>query len=236
MKIIVVGTGFVGLTHAAVCSEYGHEVYAYDIDAERIAAYSTGKAEAIERYVNEPGLPAIVAENLGRYLFFTNDLAPVIEGTDAIFLCLPTPPRPDGSSDLSAYFAGVNYLAQLLAARQDQRRVVLINKSTVPIGTARQLESVLRDYQVPNAGVASNPEFLPEGDAVEKSRRPDRVVVGADHEEDFRILRRIYSQFVNHVRIRYIETTPETAEAIKYVGNKIGRASCRERGWIAAVA
>jgi UDPglucose 6-dehydrogenase len=79
----------------------------------------------------------------------------------------------------------------------------------------------LNKHQVPNAGVASNPEFLPEGDAVEKSRRPDRVVVGADTDEDQRILRRIYSQFVNHVRIRYIETTPETAEAIKYVANTL---------------
>ncbi|KPV49773.1 GDP-mannose dehydrogenase, partial [Kouleothrix aurantiaca] len=95
------------------------------------------------------------------------------------------------------------------------------NKSTVPIGTARQLERKLREYNVPNAGVASNPEFLPEGDAVEKSRRPDRVTVGADTEDDFRIIRRIYSQFVNHVRIRYIETTPETAEAIKYVANTL---------------
>jgi UDPglucose 6-dehydrogenase len=221
MKIIVVGTGFVGLTHAAVCSEYGHEVYAYDIDKRRIAAYQSGKAEQIEHYVNEPGLPGIVAENLGRYLFFMDDIRPVIEGTDAIFLCLPTPPKPDGSSDLSYYFDGVNFLAGLLAQRQDTRRVVLINKSTVPIGTARRLESVLREMGVPNAGVASNPEFLPEGDAVEKSRRPDRVVVGADTADDFAIIRRIYSQFVNHVRIRYIETTPETAEAIKYVANTL---------------
>ena len=221
MKIIVVGTGFVGLTHAAVCSEYGHEVYAYDIDKRRIEAYRSGEPERIEHYVNEPGLTGVIAENVGRYLFFVDDIRPVIEGTDAIFLCLPTPPKPDGSSDLSYYFEGVNFLAELLARRQDTRRVVLINKSTVPIGTARRLESVLRDYNVPNAGVASNPEFLPEGDAVEKSRRPDRVVVGADSEEDFRIIRRIYSQFVNHVRIRYIETTPETAEAIKYVANTL---------------
>jgi UDPglucose 6-dehydrogenase len=204
-----------------VCSEYGHEVYAYDIDKRRIAAYASGDRAAIEHYINEPGLPAIIAENLGRYLFFTDDITPLIEGTDAIFLCLPTPPKPDGSSDLRYYFDAVNYLAELLAARQDTRRVVLINKSTVPIGTARRLEAVLRDHNVPNAGVASNPEFLPEGDAVEKSRRPDRVVVGADTEEDFRIIRRIYSQFVNHVRIRYIETTPETAETIKYVANTL---------------
>lgn len=221
MKIIVVGTGFVGLTHAAVCSEYGHEVYAYDIDEQRIEAYRTAQRENIERYVSEPGLPSIIAENINRYLFFVTEIESLIEGTDAIFLCLPTPPKPNGSSDLSFYFNALEYIAQVLAKRQDKRRVVLINKSTVPIGTARQLEAILKKHNVPNAGVASNPEFLPEGDAVEKSRRPDRVVVGADTEEDFRIMRRIYSQFYNHVRIRYIETTPETAEAIKYVANTL---------------
>ena len=221
MKIIVVGTGFVGLTHAATCSEYGHEVYAYDIDKSRIEAYQSADPDRIEQHVNEPGLAAVIEETINRYLFFTCDIESVIEGTDAIFLCLPTPPKPDGSSDLSYYFDAVNYIASLLARRQDQRRVVMINKSTVPIGTARQLEEVLREHNVPNTGVASNPEFLPEGDAVEKSRKPDRVVVGADTQADFEILRRIYSQFVNHVRIRYIETTPETAEAIKYVANTL---------------
>lgn len=221
MKIIVAGTGFVGLTHAAVCSEYGHEVYAYDIDEKRIAAYRSADREQIEHYVNEPGLAQVIAENINRYLFFVTEIESIIEGTDAIFLCLPTPPNPNGSSDLSFYFDALDYLAGLLAKRQDTRRVVLVNKSTVPIGTARQLEAVLQKHNVPNAGVASNPEFLPEGDAVEKSRRPDRVVVGADTTEDFSILRRIYSQFTNHVRIAYIETTPETAESIKYVANTL---------------
>ncbi|MFN8530942.1 MAG: nucleotide sugar dehydrogenase [Anaerolineae bacterium] len=221
MKIIVVGTGFVGLTHAATTSEYGHEVYAYDIDAERIAAYQSADAARIERHVNEPGLSQVIAENVNRYLFFTTDVASIIEGVDAIFLCTATPPKYDGSTDLSFYTNAANTLAALLAKRKDQRRVVIINKSTVPIGTARYLEGIMREHGVPNFGVASNPEFLPEGDAVEKSRKPDRVVVGADTDEDFRILRRIYSQFVNHVRIRYIETTPETAEGIKYVANTL---------------
>jgi UDPglucose 6-dehydrogenase len=221
MKIIVAGTGFVGLTHAATTSEYGHEVYAYDIDKERIAAYQSADPERIEHYVNEPGLASVIQENLGRYLFFTTDIESIIEGTDAIFLCLPTPPNPNGSSDLSFYFNALNYIAELLAKRQDQRRVVLINKSTVPVGTGRQLEAILRKHNVPNAGIASNPEFLPEGDAVEKSRKPDRVVIGADTEDDFKIVRRIYSQFVNHVRINYLETTVETAEAIKYVSNTL---------------
>ena len=91
----------------------------------------------------------------------------------------------------------------------------------MPIGTARRLQAILRSHDVSNFGTASNPEFLPEGDAVEKSRRPDRVVVGCDTPEDFHILRSVYPQFYNHVRIGYIETTPETAEAIKYVANTL---------------
>ena len=125
MKIIVVGTGFVGLTHAATTSEYGHEVYAYDIDKARIAAYQSAEQEKIEHYVNEPGLASVIQDNLDRYLFFTTDIEPIIEGTDAIFLCLPTPPNPNGSSDLSFYFNALKYIAGLLAKRKDQRRVVL---------------------------------------------------------------------------------------------------------------
>lgn len=219
MKIIVAGTGYVGLVHAAVCSEYGHEVYAYDNDINKINAFSGGQAEKIEQYVNEPGLANIIKETVGKYLFFSSDLKAIIEGTDAIFLCLPTPPNLNGSTNLVFYDAAAEDIAQALAEREDERRVVLVNKSTVPIGTARHLEEIIKNHDVKNFGVASNPEFLAEGTAVTQARKPDRVVVGCDHEADFKILRRVYSQFVNHVRIKYIETTPETAEAIKYVAN-----------------
>ncbi|MCA9963897.1 MAG: UDP-glucose/GDP-mannose dehydrogenase family protein, partial [Anaerolineales bacterium] len=87
--------------------------------------------------------------------------------------------------------------------------------------SARLLEQVMKEHGVKNFGIASNPEFLAQGNAIEGSRRPDRVVVGADSDEDFKIMRRVYSQFINHVRIRYLETTPETAEAIKYMGNTL---------------
>lgn len=122
MKIIVAGTGFVGLTHAAILSESGHEVYAYDIDKTKIAAYNSGKREKIERYVNEPGLASVIAETLNRYLFFVgqNGIEEVIEGTEAIFLCLPTPPNLDGSTNLSYYTNAVKYLGGLLAKRQDR--------------------------------------------------------------------------------------------------------------------
>ncbi len=221
MKIIVVGTGFVGLPHAAVMAEYGHEVHAYDIDKKRITAYKTGEAEEIERYVNEPGLVSAIQETKERYLFFTCDVSEVVDGTDIFFFCLNTPPKRDGSTDLSYYTNAAHTIAELLAKREDKKRVVLVNKSTVPVGTARLLQNIMNEHNVENFGVASNPEFLAQGNAVDGSRKPDRVVVGADTEEDFQIIRRIYAQFVNHVRIRYLETTPETAESIKYVANNL---------------
>lgn len=221
MKIIVVGTGFVGLTHAAVCSEYGHQVYAYDIDESRIAAYQSAQRENIEKHVNEPGLAVIIAENIDRYIYFTTDITSEIKDADVIFMCLNTPPNLDGSTNLQYYLNASHHLGALLAKRDSSQRVLLVNKSTVPIGSARMLQQVLNEHGVKNFGVASNPEFLPQGNAVESSRKPDRVVVGADNEDDMEIMRRVYPQFVNHVRIRYIETTPESAEAIKYMANSL---------------
>jgi UDPglucose 6-dehydrogenase len=221
MKIIVVGTGFVGLTHAAVCSEYGHQVYAYDISQERIAAYRSGEREKIERFVNEPGLADVIEENMDQYLYFTTEIDSIIDDADVIFMCLPTPPKLDGSTNLEYYLNATHHLGNLLAKRSTDHRIVLVNKSTVPIGSARLLQQVLTEHGVENFGVASNPEFLPQGNAVEASRKPDRVVVGADTPEDLELIRRVYPQFVNHVRIRYIETTPETAEAIKYMANAL---------------
>ncbi|MCE2489852.1 MAG: UDP-glucose/GDP-mannose dehydrogenase family protein, partial [Anaerolineae bacterium] len=103
MKVIVVGAGFVGLTHAAICSEYGHDVWACDVDPDRLAAFRSARRDAIERYVNEPGLADIIADKVGRSLHFVDDLCDVIDGTDAIFLCLPTPSGANGAADLSYY-------------------------------------------------------------------------------------------------------------------------------------
>ena len=160
MKIIVAGTGYVGLVQAAVCSEYGHQVYAYDNNVEKIKSYASGDAAEIEKHVNEPGLSNLIKDMLGKYLFFSSDIETIIEGTDVIFLCLPTPPNLDGSTNLTFYDAAASELAALLAKRKDKRRVVLVNKSTVPIGTARHLENIMKDHGVENVGVASNPEFL----------------------------------------------------------------------------
>ena len=221
MKIVVIGTGYVGLPHAAVCAEYGHEVYAVDIDEKRIEAYKTGQREHIEHYVNEPGLATLVSEVIDRHLFFSTRIDDVTEGAEAYFMCLNTPPQRDGSTDLKYFEGAAHMLGEALARRKNQSRVLVINKSTVPIGTVRLMQKILMEHGIVDFGVASNPEFLAQGNAVEGSRRPDRVVVGADSSVDFEALRRIYPQFVNHVRIEYLETTPETAEAIKYVANTL---------------
>ncbi len=221
MKVIVIGTGYVGLPHGAILAEYGHEVYAYDINEDRINAYKSGDRAAIEHQVNEPGLAAVIQETLDKTLFFTTDITDVIEGTDIVFMCLNTPPQRDGATDMKYLVSAATHLAKLLANRKDKRRVLVVNKSTVPVGTARMVEGILQDAGADNVGVASNPEFLAQGNAVEGSRRPDRVVVGADTDEDLQLLRNVYSAYVNHVRIRYIETTPETAESIKYMSNTL---------------
>ncbi len=219
MKIIVAGTGYVGLVHAAVCSEFGHEVIAYDNDVDKVKAFSSAEPERIQQYVNEPGLADAIRKVNGKHLFFSSALEDIVEGTDVIFLCLPTPPNLDGSTNLNYYDAAVTDIAKQLQQRRDPRRVVVVNKSTVPIGTAAHLKSVLNLHQVKNVGVASNPEFLAEGTAVPEARKPDRIVVGCNHEQDFILLQRVYAKFVHHVQTKYIETTPETAEAIKYVAN-----------------
>ena len=148
MKIIVAGTGYVGLVHAAVCSEYGHEVYAYDIDPDKIKAFSTRQTEEIEKYVNEPGLTNIIKETLGNYLFFSSDLNSILEGTDAVFMCLPTPPNLDGSTNLTFYNAAAENIAMTVAKRKDKRRIIFVNKSTVPIGTARHLQDIMNTHGV----------------------------------------------------------------------------------------
>jgi UDPglucose 6-dehydrogenase len=231
MKILVMGTGFVGLTHAAVCAELGHEVVAYDVDAARIAAYASGEPDAIERHINEPGLADCIAAHLGENLRFIADPPGLAEalgagdtraGAEVVFLCVPTPAQPNGATDRSFYLAAARQVAALLARRVSLGRVAVVNKSTVPIGTTRLLAQILREHGAHNAGAVSNPEFLPQGSALAAARKPDRMVIGADVEEDFLLLRRVYARIAGATgAIPYLETTPETAEAIKYASNAL---------------
>ncbi len=215
MRIAIVGAGYVGLVSGACFSEFGVDVTCVDSDPAKIEKL---KAGGIPIY--EPGLDDLVARNVaaGR-LSFSTELAPAVDGADAIFIAVGTPSRRgDGHADLSYVYAAAEEIAAALTGR-----AVVVTKSTVPVGTGVEVERVIakrrpdlqagKDYDV-----ASNPEFLREGSAIEDFMHPDRVVVGAESEHARDVLSALY-------RPLYLRETPivhtarETAELIKYAAN-----------------
>jgi len=211
MRIAMVGTGYVGLVSGACLSEFGHEVVCIDNDGSKIDALKAGRIP-----IFEPGLEEVVANNVkaGR-LSFANDLAKAVPGADAIFIAVGTPSRRgDGHADLTYVFAAAEEIARGLDGY-----TVIVTKSTVPVGTGRKVEEILRRSR-PDAAfdVASNPEFLREGSAIEDFRRPDRVVVGAETERARSVMKEVYRPlYLNETPILF--TTRETAELIKYAAN-----------------
>jgi len=211
MRIAVIGTGYVGLVSGACFSEFGVSVVCVDKEEAKIARLQRG-----EMPIYEPGLESLVAANVaaGR-LSFTTELKPAIAGADAVFIAVGTPSRRgDGHADLSYVFAAAEEIGGALTDY-----TVVVTKSTVPVGTGRQVAAILR--RVCPGGqfdVASNPEFLREGSAIEDFMRPDRVVIGADSERAQAVMRQLY-------RPLYLIETPmlftdiETAELIKYAAN-----------------
>ena len=216
MRIAVIGTGYVGLVSGACFSEFGVSVTCVDTDAAKIARLRRG-----EMPIYEPGLEALVADNTaaGR-LSFTTELLPAIEGADAVFIAVGTPSRRgDGHADLSYVFAAASEIGRALAETRAGGYTVVVTKSTVPVGTGREVAAILHRV-CPNArfDVASNPEFLREGSAIEDFMRPDRVVIGADSDRAREVMRQVY-------RPLYLSETPmlftdiETAELVKYAAN-----------------
>src|SRR5215469_18645502 len=183
MRIAVIGTGYVGLVSGACFSEFGVSVTCVDTDRAKIARLQRG-----EMPIYEPGLDELVAANTnaGR-LSFTSELAPAIEGADAVFIAVGTPSRRgDGHADLSYVFAAAEEIGRALAEnrmKNPRAYTVVVTKSTVPVGTGRKVASILgRVCPQSQFDVASYPEFLREGSAIEDFMRPDRVVIGADSE------------------------------------------------------
>jgi len=190
----MIGTGYVGLVSGACLSEFGHHVTCVDKDVSKIEMLERGAIP-----IFEPGLGDVVAANAkaGR-LGFTTDLAAAVKAADAVFIAVGTPSRRgDGHADLTYVFSAAEEIARALDGY-----TVIITKSTVPVGTSRQVEDIVRKTR-PDAefDMASNPEFLREGAAIEDFRRPDRVVVGCDTERARDVLKEIY-------RPRYLNETP----------------------------
>ncbi len=225
MNILYIGAGFVGTCSAAVAADSGHHVLVYDIDRKRIELLGSGDRDKIESCLYEKGLGDLLVKNRDR-ISFTHDYADVQEFLDsaqAVFMCLPTPEIGEtGESNLEFYFSAANTLASALAKRNHGKQdnyIVIVNKSTVPIHMMEKTTEILHSAGVKHFGVVSNPEFLVEGKAIEGSLKPDRVVVGAETEKDFAIVRNIYQRFSDSPDVEYIEVNPKEAEAGKLLAN-----------------
>lgn len=211
MHIAVIGTGYVGLVTGACFAEFGVEVTCVDVDKNKINRLNEGIIP-----IYEPGLDTIVEKNTkaGR-LHFTTDIKPAVEQALVIFLAVGTPPKEDGSPDMSYYESAAKDIAHYMNGYK-----VLVTKSTVPVGTGKWLRQFVKDNQKTqtNFGVASNPEFLREGAALEDFMHPDRVVIGSNEEDAIAIMKDLYRPLYL-IETPIVITSLEAAELTKYAAN-----------------
>jgi UDPglucose 6-dehydrogenase len=214
VKITVIGTGYVGLVTGACLADLGNDVVCLDVDEQKVAALREGRIP-----IHEPGLGEIVVRNAAaRRLRFTTDAAEAARHGKVQFIAVGTPPGEDGSADVQYVLAA----ARQIGRHMDGNRVV-VNKSTVPVGTARTVaDAIAKELEARGsalrASVVSNPEFLKEGSAIEDFMRPDRIVVGSDDAEATERMRHLYAPFErNHAKL--MVTDVASAELIKYAAN-----------------
>ncbi|HEY9131519.1 MAG TPA: UDP-glucose/GDP-mannose dehydrogenase family protein [Dyella sp.] len=214
MKVTIFGTGYVGLVTGACLAEMGNHVVCVDVDADKVERLKRGEIP-----IYEPGLEPIVKRNhASGQLDFTTDPVPAIEHGQVIFIAVGTPPDEDGSADLK-YVLGV---ARTIGERLD-RYAVVVNKSTVPVGTADRVRAAVTAELTKRGAtvefdVVSNPEFLKEGDAVEDCLRPDRIIIGSSSERAIGVLRKLYAPF-NRNHERTVVMDERSAELTKYAAN-----------------
>ncbi|NKC14661.1 MAG: nucleotide sugar dehydrogenase [Gammaproteobacteria bacterium] len=211
MNVAMIGAGYVGLVSAACFAEFGASVTCLDVDENKIERLNAGEIP-----IYEPGLEALVARNVAKkHLAFTTEFAAIIGGADLVFIAVGTPTRRgDGHADLTFVCAAARQVARHLRGY-----TVVVDKSTVPVGTARDVKRIIAETN-PSADfdVASNPEFLREGAAISDFMRPDRVVLGIETERAAALLRALYRP-LNLIEIPIVETDLESAELIKYAAN-----------------
>lgn len=211
MRIAMIGTGYVGLVSGVCFSDFGHDIVCVDKDASKIDRLNSGQIP-----IYEPGLDSLLAKNVaaGR-LTFTGDLDAALDGAEAVFIAVGTPTRRgDGHADLTYVFAAAEEIAR---AAKDY--IVIVTKSTVPVGTNRKVAEVVRAANPDlDFDVASNPEFLREGAAIDDFMRPDRVVVGVETDRAAQVMAEVYRPlFLRDFPI--VTTDLESAEMIKYAAN-----------------
>jgi UDPglucose 6-dehydrogenase len=211
MRIAVIGTGYVGLVSGACFAEFGVDVTCVDVDVTKIDKLNNGVIP-----IYEPGLDQIVEKNVkdGR-LHFTTDIKAAVETAQVVFLAVGTPPKEDGSPDMSYYQQAAKDVAEAMNGYK-----VLVTKSTVPIGTGKWLREFVTANQTAKTdfGVASNPEFLREGAAIDDFMRPDRVVIGSNEEKAIEVMKELYRPLYL-IETPIVITSLEAAELIKYAAN-----------------
>ncbi|MFH1608178.1 MAG: UDP-glucose/GDP-mannose dehydrogenase family protein [archaeon] len=214
MKIVIVGTGYVGLVSGTCMAELGNEVICVDNDKNKLEKL---KNSIIPIY--EPGLDILFHRNIEKNrLFFTDDLKEAVLNSEIIFMCLPTPQGEDGSADLKHVYEVAESIGKIINESGENDFKIIVNKSTVPVGTCEIITKIMKDYGLTKFEVVSNPEFLREGFAVDDFLKPDRIVIGAKSEEVFKKMKVLYSSFVRQ-GCPIIEMNPESAEVTKYAAN-----------------
>lgn len=211
MKITMIGSGYVGLVSGACLADFGHDVICVDKDERKIDALRNGRIP-----IFEPGLDHLVSNNVAaERLSFTTDIGAAVAGADAVFIAVGTPSRRgDGHADLSYVHAAAKEIAGALTGF-----TVIVDKSTVPVGTGDEVERIIREAN-PQAdfAVVSNPEFLREGAAIDDFKRPDRIVIGGDDPRALEVMRRVYRPlYLNKSPI--VEMSRRGAELTKYAAN-----------------
>ena len=209
MKIVVVGTGYVGLVTGTCLAESGHHATCVDVDARKIATLNAGGIP-----IYEPGLEELVRRNVKeKRLDFTMDLSEAMKGADVAFIAVGTPPGETGEADLTHVLAAAESIGKAMT-----KYVVVVNKSTVPVGSADEVAEVIRKVAKVPFDVVSNPEFLKEGSAIDDFMRPDRVVVGVSSEKARAVMAELYAPFVRTEQpILFMDL--RSAELTKYASN-----------------
>ena len=211
MNLTVIGTGYVGLVTGTCFAEMGNRVYCVDIDEEKIANLKKGIIP-----IYEPHLATMVIDNQKKNnLFFTTDLNEALNDSNIIFIAVGTPQAADGSVNLDFVFTVARQIAENLT-----RDSLVVTKSTVPVGTGFKIKEIIEDNKISNVSIdiASNPEFLKEGVAIEDCMHPDRVIIGCENQKTAELLKELYAPFVSN-HDRFIVMDVKSAEMTKYVAN-----------------
>jgi len=209
LNISIVGTGYVGLVTGTTLAELGNTVYCVDIDENKVERMKKGIVP-----IYEPGLEEMFLRNIqAERLYFTTNIKEALDKSDVIYLALPTPPGEDGSADLSYVISVANQIGEMMTSYK-----VIVNKSTVPVGTADKVRAVISEKTEVPFDVVSNPEFLREGFAVEDSMNPSRVVVGSNSEKARDIMAKVYQPFTN-IGVPIIFMDEKSSELTKYAAN-----------------